>query len=69
MAVEARVVGKYKMAYGTEVELNYTCPHCGENVTETICFSDKICSDYVAVMEDHRCYECGEDIELEVDFY
>lgn len=35
MAVEAKVIDKYKMAYGTEVEVNYTCPHCGESVNET----------------------------------
>ena len=68
MAVEAKVIDKYKMAYGTEVEVNYTCPHCGESVNETICFSDN-CTNHVAVLEDHQCYECGEDIELEVDFY
>ena len=69
MGVEARVIDKYKMAYGTEVEVNYTCPHCGENVTETICFSDNLTSNCIAVLDDHQCYECGEDIELEVDFY
>lgn len=24
------------MAYGTEVDVSYTCPHCGETVTDTI---------------------------------
>ena len=67
MRVEAKVINKYKMAYGTEVEVNYTCPHCGEDVTETICFDDA--NNYVAVLDDHQCYECAEDIKLEVDFY
>jgi predicted RNA-binding Zn-ribbon protein involved in translation (DUF1610 family) len=36
MAIDVNVLGKYKMAYGTEVEVSYTCPHCGESVSETI---------------------------------
>lgn len=67
MTVEARVLAKIKMAYGTEVEVNYTCPHCGENVTEMICFSEV--GNYCAVLDDHPCYECTEEFELEVSLY
>ena len=42
MSIEVEVLGKYKMAYGTEVDVAYTCPHCGESVTDTICFSGDI---------------------------
>ena len=42
MAIEVTALGKHEEAYGVEVEVNYTCPHCGEAVTETICFSKNI---------------------------
>ena len=68
MAIDVNVLGKYKMAYGIEVEVSYTCPHCGENVTDTICFSNTI-QDCVAEVCDHECPECGECIDLDVDLY
>ena len=68
MSIEVTVCGKYRMAYGLEVEVSYTCPHCGECVTETICFSDEL-NNCVAVVDDHECPECGECNELEVDLY
>lgn len=68
MSIEVSVVGKYKMAYGLEVEVSYACPHCGENVTETICFSDSV-SNCVACVDNHECPECGECNDLEVDLY
>lgn len=68
MTIEVAVVGKYRMAYGTEVEVRYTCPHCGEIVTDTICFSNEI-GECVACVDDHACPECGEESDLEVDLY
>lgn len=68
MAIDVNVLGKYKMAYGTEVEVSYTCPHCGESVLETICFSKDI-KDCVAEVYDHECPECGESNDLDVDLY
>lgn len=68
MSIEVNVLGKYKMAYGTEVEVSYTCPHCGESVTETICFSDDI-KNCIADVGCHECPECGEENDLDVDLY
>ncbi len=68
MSIDVSVLGKYKMAYGTEVEVSYTCPHCGESVTDTICFSSTI-KNCVAEVCDHECPECGECSDLDVDLY
>lgn len=68
MAIEVTVLGKSVMAYGTEVDVSYTCPHCGEHVTDTICFSSTI-KDCVAEVCDHECPECAECCDLEVDLY
>ncbi len=68
MSIEVNVIGKYEMVYGTEVEVSYICPHCGETVTETICFSNSI-KNCVADVDDHECPECGEENDLEVDMY
>lgn len=68
MAIEVNVLGKYEEAYGTEVEVSYTCPHCGESVTETICFSKDI-KNCIADIDNHDCPECGESNDLEVDLY
>ena len=59
MSIEVNILGKYEMAYGTEVEVSYICPHCCESVTEIICFS----------VDDHECPECGEENDLEIDLY
>lgn len=68
MAIDVSVLGKYEMAYGTEVEVSYTCPHCGEDVTDTICFSSNI-KNCVAEVYDQECPECGESNDLDVDLY
>jgi predicted RNA-binding Zn-ribbon protein involved in translation (DUF1610 family) len=68
MAIEVSVLRKSKMAYGTEVDVSYTCPHCGETVTDTICF-DKSIKNCVAEVYDHECPECGESSDLDVDLY
>lgn len=68
MSIEVSVLGKYRMAYGTEVEVSYICPHCGESVTDTICFSSDI-KNCVAEVSDHECPECGENSDLDVDLY
>lgn len=67
MSVEANVLGKYYMAYGIEAEITYTCPHCGETVTETMCFSKEL--DNTIACGSHECYECGQSFELDVDLY
>ena len=67
MAVEARVVDKSRMAYGVEVDVSYTCPRCGDYITETICFSFESARGGGVLLEDHECPECGADIELEMD--
>lgn len=68
MAIEVSVLGKCKMAYGTEVEVSYTCPHCGETVTDSICFNSEI-SNCIAEVPGHECPECGEESDLDVDLY
>ena len=68
MSIEVNVLAKHKMAYGLEVEVCYRCPHCNEDVTDTICFSDNI-RNCVADVSDHECPECGEGNDLEVDLY
>ena len=68
MAIDVSVLGKDKMAYGTEVEVSYTCPHCREIVTETICFGGTV-KDCVAEVCNHECPECGECNDLDVDLY
>ena len=68
MAIEVTVLGKYKEAYGLEVDVNYTCPHCGTCVTESICF-EKNLKDCIAVMDNHACPDCGKSNDLEVDLY
>ena len=68
MAIEVNVLGKNKMAYGTEVEVSYTCPYCGENVTDTICFSNDI-NNCIAEVYDQACPECGEINDLDVNMY
>jgi predicted RNA-binding Zn-ribbon protein involved in translation (DUF1610 family) len=68
MAIDATVLGKSVMAYGTEVDVSYICPHCGESVTDTICFSSTI-KNCVAEVCDHECPECGESSNLDVDLY
>ena len=32
MAIDVSVLEKYKMAYSTEVDVSYTCPHCDEKL-------------------------------------
>ena len=56
------------MAYGTEVQVSYTCQPCDESVIETICFSKDI-NNCVAEVDDHECPECGEENDIEVDLY
>ena len=68
MNIEVEVLGKYKMAYGTEVDVTYTCPQCGANVTDTICFSSDI-KNCVADVSGQQCPECGELNDLDVDLY
>lgn len=68
MAIDVSVLGKYMMAYGTEVEVGYTCPHCGEYITDVICFSSNI-RECIAEVYDHECPECGECSDLDVDMY
>lgn len=68
MSIDVSVLGKYKMAYGTEVEVSYTCSHCGESVTDTICFSSDIKNCVVEVCG-QQCPECGELNDLDVDLY
>ena len=68
MAIEVNVLGKYGEAYGREVEVSYTCPHCNESVTETIYFSKDI-KNCVAEVYNHECPECGEENDLDVDLY
>ncbi len=68
MAIYVDVLTKCKMAYGTEVKVSYICPHCGESVTETICFSKDI-KDCVAEVYGHECPECEESNDLDVDLY
>lgn len=68
MSIEVIVLGKHKMAYGTEVDVSYICPHCGESVTDTICFSKDI-ANCVAVVDGQQCPECGELNDLDVDLY
>lgn len=68
MAIEVTVLGKYRMAYGLEVEVSYTCPHCGESVTESLNFSNEF-GQCVAEVYDHECPECGEENDLDVDLY
>ena len=68
MSIDVNVLGKYKLAYGTEVEVGYTCPHCGESVTDTICFSGSF-QNCVAEVCDRECPECGECNDLDVDLY
>lgn len=68
MAVDVTVMGKQKVAYGVEVAVKYICPHCHELVTEDICFSEDI-ENCIAEVNNHECLECGEENDLEVDFY
>ena len=68
MAIDVSVLGKYKMAYSTEVEVSYTCPHCDESVTDTICFSSAI-KNCVAEVCNRECPECGECNDLDVNLY
>ena len=68
MSIAVNILGKYEMAYGTEVEVSYICPHCCESVTEIICFSKSI-KNCVASVDDHECPECGEENDLEIDLY
>lgn len=68
MSIEVEILNKCKMAYGSEVEVSYTCPHCGGYVTEWLCFSGS-CENYIADVSDHECPECGESNDLDVDFY
>ncbi len=68
MAIEVKVLKKYKRAYGTDVEVSYNCPRCGESVTDIICFSNNI-NNCVAEVCDQECPECGECNNLDVDLY
>ena len=68
MCIRVKVLDKYKMSYGTEVEVRYTCPHCGETIEETICFSGSQ-TQCVASIEDHECPDCAEYNDLDVDLY
>lgn len=66
MAIEVSVLGKCKEADGIDVEFNYTCPHCGESVTDSIFVSyslDNQCID----IDGRECPECYEENDLEVD--
>lgn len=68
MSIEVDVLGKYEEAYGLEVEISYTCPHCGESVTENLCFSKSL-RNCIADVSAHECPECGENNDLDVDLY
>ena len=68
ITMKVNVLGKYKKIYGTEAEITYTCPYCGESVTETICFSNEI-GKCIAEVDSHKCPECGEENDLSVDLY
>lgn len=68
MFIEVNVLGKCNMAYGTEVDVSYICPHCGESVTDTICFAKNI-KNCVAEVCNHECPECGEESDLDIDLY
>ena len=68
MAIEVNVISKCEVAGSIEVEVSYTCPHCSESVTETICFSNTI-KNCIADVSGQECPECGEENDLEVDLY
>lgn len=68
MAINVSVLRKCKMSYGTDVDVSYTCPHCGETVTDTICFSRDL-KDCIAEVYNHECPECGKCSDLDVDLY
>lgn len=65
MTIEVSIVREKKVAYGTEYEISYTCPHCGANITrkhfslDLISFSSEILCGAI-------CPECGaiEDLEI-----
>lgn len=68
MAISVYVSGISREAFGTEVDVSYTCPHCGESVSETLCFEKGI-KNCIACVDAHDCPECGESNDLEVDLY
>jgi len=67
MGISTRILKKYKMAYGTEVEVSYTCRHCREKVTDTICFSNEDIRECISEVYDQECPECGECNDLDVN--
>lgn len=69
MSIEVKVLGKYKMSNGVDVDIEYKCPHCGERVTECISFHGGMIDNCVANISSHECPECGERNELDVDLY
>lgn len=68
MAIEVSVLSKYKNGNELEVEVSYTCRHCGERITETLYFSDSL-RNSVADVDGHECPECANENDLEVDLY
>ena len=53
MPVTANVISKWEAPWGLDVTVSYTCPHCGETVTETISFGKGL-KNCVASMEDYE---------------
>lgn len=52
MIVNASVLSKWEEPWGLDVTISYTCPHCGETVTETISLG-KGMDNYGVCIEDH----------------
>ncbi|MBQ2712971.1 MAG: CPXCG motif-containing cysteine-rich protein [Clostridia bacterium] len=66
MAIEVDVLDKYETSHNLQAEISYTCPHCGETVTDLIAFSKCLNNHFVDV-DDQDCPVCGESNDLEVD--
>ena len=66
MSISARVLSKIRLAYGIEIDICYTCPHCDEDISETITLDDDICSSSVELC-DQECPACGACNDVEVD--
>ena len=66
MTVKVTTLGKSDLGYAMMVDVNYTCPRCHENVSDTVGLSTEELGSSV-VLCDCECPNCGKYLDLDID--
>ena len=63
--VNAEVLAVYEGSSCSDIDISYTCPHCGETVEDSVSMSDASSGSYI--LEGQPCPECAEENNIAID--